>query len=158
MAEPAPQYERESSQPTWSRDAAHVKKALAWLKRRRTVTADALVEWDRQHGQRLFQWNDQEAAEEHRRQQARIFLNVFRQLKDGLRMRAFINFHEDEEAGIEQREYYRVDVIIKNERLRQIVIDDLMRRIEKAAAELKFWKLSEQEREGLVNQFLAALG
>ncbi len=157
MAEPAPQYETELSQPTWSRDAVHVKKVLVWLKRRRAVTVEELVEWDREHGKRLFQWTDTQAALEWRKQQARVFLNTFRYLKDGLRMRAFINFHEDEEAGVGTREYYRVDVISKNERLRQIVIDDQMRRIDKAVAELNFWKLSAQEREQLVNRFLAAL-
>ena len=68
MSKPvAPEHESET---TWSPKAPHVRKMIAYVKKRGSVTAEELVEWDRTHGRLVFDWDDANAAEEWRKQQA----------------------------------------------------------------------------------------
>ena len=52
-----------TSPRTWSASDPHVRKVLTLIKRGKIKTPEALVAWDRDHGQRLFDWNNESAAE-----------------------------------------------------------------------------------------------
>jgi hypothetical protein len=142
---------------TWRASAPHVRKALLWVKKRGSVNAEDLVEWDRTHGQRLFDWNDPQAAQEWRQHQARVFLNRFRRVFEGMRVRAFIHIHEDAEAGIETSEYVNVETITRHPGMRAQVIDDITRRMKMLASELRLWKLTLEEQAELFSRLADAM-
>lgn len=144
-------------QTTWKVSAPHVRKALAFIKKRGAVNADDLVAWDRDHGRRLFNWDDPAAAEEWRRQQARNFLNHFRTMFEGMRIRAHIHIHEDAEADIQQSAYFGVEAITQHAGMRAQVIDDIQRRMKMLASELKLWKLTPQEQAELFQRLSEAM-
>lgn len=133
----------------WRTNLPHVREALKYVKRRGHVTAEELVEWDRRHGRRLFNWEDPEAAEEWRKQQARLFLNRFRQQFDGMRVRAFIHVKEDADKGVERDAYYTIETIAQHRGMREQVIGDVTRRITSLSSELAMWRLSDAEQEAL---------
>jgi hypothetical protein len=142
---------------TWKVSTPHVRRALAFIKKRGAVTAEDLVAWDREHGRRLFDWNDATAAEEWRLHSARIFLNKFRAVFEGMRVRAHIHIHEDAEAGIDESAYYTVEAITKHAGMRAQVIDDITRRMKMLASELKMWKLSAEEQAQLFQRLAEAI-
>lgn len=142
---------------TWSRDTPHVRKALAFIKRRGHVTAEELVSWDHANGRRLFNWNDPNAADEWRRQQARAFLNSFRATFDKMRVRAFIHVREDEQAGIQRDAYYTVEAIAKHPGMREQIIADVGRRMTSLASELKMWDLNHHEQTALFQRLAEAM-
>jgi hypothetical protein len=142
---------------TWRASAPHVRKALSWIKKRGSVNADDLVAWDRDHGRRLFDWDDPHAAEDWRRHQALLFLNRFRQMFEGMRVRAFIHIHADESAGIEESAYFGVEAITQHPGMRAQVIDDITRRMRMLASELKLWKLTPAEQAALFSRLADAM-
>lgn len=145
------------SPTTWSRNTPHVRKALAFLKRRGNVTADELVAWDARNGRRLFDWDDPSAAGEWRKQQARMFLNRFRGKFDGMRVRAIIHVREDEENQIDKSAYYTVETISQHKGMRDQVVGDITRRMKSLASELKMWNLSHAEQGLLFDQLREAM-
>ncbi len=147
----------DSTTTTWRASTPHVRKAIAFIKRKGAVTAEDLVVWDRDHGRKLFDWNDPQAAAEWRRQQARVFLNSFRKVFEGMRVRAYIHVHEDTEAGIDASEYVTVEAIAKHEGMRAQVIDDIQRRMKMLASELRLWKLTEAEQSALFDRLAEAM-
>jgi len=142
---------------TWRASAPHVRKALAFLKRKGSVTADELVAWDNTHGRRLFEWNDPEAAEDWRRHQARLFLNSFRAVFDGMRVRGYIHIRKDEATDIKASGYVNVDTITQHQGMRAQVVDDITRRMKMLASELKMWRLTPTERAVLFAQLAEAM-
>lgn len=134
---------------SWAVDVPAVRKAIRYIKRRGSVTPDELVAWDAQNGKRLFDWNDPSAAEEWRRQQARLFLNSFRAQFEGMRVRAFIHVNENEAQQIEHSSYYTVEAIAAHDGMRAQVIADITGRMARLASELAMWRLTEAERNEL---------
>lgn len=141
----------------WGATAPHVKRALAFVRKKGAVTVEELVEWDRTHGRRLFTWDEAEAARLGRIEEARIFLNRFRAQFEGMRVRAFIHVDADPDRDIEESAYYTVETITKHSGMRAQVIEDISRRIARLASELKMWKLSDQERESLIARWREAI-
>lgn len=144
----------------WRFRTPQVRKALLYIKRRGGhVTADELVAWDEKQpaAQRLFTWDDDKAAAEYRLTQARWFLNRFRARFDGLRVRAFMHIHKDDDADITDDAYFTVQTISEHPGMRAQVIRDITRRMASLAAELKLWNLSEQERALVIDCVQAAL-
>ncbi len=141
----------------WSVNLPQVRKALGFIRRKHGVTAEELVEWDRQNGRRLFDWNNESAADEWRRQQARVFLNSFRAQFDKMRVRAFIHVREDEQADISQSAYYTVEAIARHKGMRVQVIEDISRRMASLASELAMWKLNSDEQGELFERLRAMM-
>lgn len=130
----------------WSVKSPHVKKALAFIRKKRTVTAEQMVEWDAVNGRHLFNWNNPEAAQEHRLYQARTFFNSFRRFIDGkLRARLMIHLPANEGAGIAADAYFLSEDIAESPKLRAMVIEDLTDRMGNLAKELRLWKLKPAE-------------
>lgn len=142
----------------WGRNTPHVRKALAFIRKRGHVTADELVEWDRTHGRLLFDWDNPRAAEEWRKQQARTFLNSFRTVFDKMRVRGFIKIRENEAAGIDEEGYYTVEAIADHPGMRAQVLADVTKRMASMASELRMWKLSPQEQGALFIRIAEAIG
>lgn len=142
---------------TWSASAPHVRKAIAFVKRRGSVTADELVAWDLAHGRRLFQWDDPAAAEAWRLHQARLFLNSFRGYFENMRVRAFIHVREDSDAAIAESGYVTVEAIAAHPGMRAQVIDDITRRMKMLASELRMWRLTSSERAALFARLAEAM-
>lgn len=149
----------QSQEPaTWRRDTPHVRKAVAFIRRRGRVTAEELVDWDRRNGRRLFDWDDPAAAEEWRKHQARIFLNSFRAQFENMRVRAFIHVREDAAAGIDEDSYYTIEAISQHEGMRAQIIGDVTRRMTSLACELRMWDLSDGEQAKLFERLREAMG
>lgn len=148
--------------PTWSVSAPHVKKAIAFIRRAskdgRVVNHDDLVEWDRQNGRRLFDWNNATAGDSWRAHQARLFLNSFRSKIDRMRVRAFIHVREDSKAEIPESGYMTVEAIAEHPGMRAQVISDITRRMRVLASELRLWKLSAAEQQAIFDQLTEAMG
>ena len=142
---------------TWRTSAPHVRRALAFIKHRGSVNAGDLVEWDRTHGRRLFDWSDPEAAAEWRLHQARVFMNRFRQVFEGMRVRAIIHIREDAAAGIDESAYVTVETITQHPSMRAQVIDDITRRMRMLASELRLWKLTPTEQAALFRRLAEAM-
>lgn len=146
------------TETTWRVSAPHVRKAIAFIKRKRgVVNADDLVAWDAANGRRLFDWDDPRAAGEWRLHQARLFMNRFRRVFDGKRVRAFIHIHEDSEADIHASGYVTVEAIAEHPGMRDQVIQDIARRMRMLASELKMWKLTQNEQAVLFAQLAEAM-
>lgn len=147
------------SVPAWSRSSKHVRRSLQWIHRRKMVTAAELLAYDRQHGGHLFlnRWTPEDAAEEWYLHQARIFLNSFRGIFNGQRVRAFIHISEDAKAGITTPGYVTVEAISNHRGMRAQVIADITRRMEMLASELRMWHLSATERQMLFERLQAAI-
>lgn len=141
----------------WRSRSPRVRKALAYIKRRGSITAEDLVEWDRTHGKQLFNWDDASAAEDWRRHQARIFLNSFRTYFEKMRVRGFIHVRKDEEADINEAAYVSVETITQHRGMRVQVIADIIRRIEMLTSELRMWKLTQTERTQFFERLAAVL-
>lgn len=142
---------------TWSASTPHVRKVLALIKRGKVKTPEELVVWDRDHGQRLFDWNDPTAAAWARRAQAVLFFNRFRGVFDKMRVRAIIHVREDSEAAIEESGYFSVEAIAAHPGMRAQVIDDITRRMKMLASELRMWKLSPEEQADLFSRLADAI-
>ena len=146
---------------TWSASAPHVRKAIAFVrareKRGHVTNADDLVRWDLEHGRRLFDWNDPHAADEYRKEQARRFLNSFRAMFDGMRVRALIHVSEDADADITQSGYVTVEAISQHAGMRAQVIDDITRRMKMLANELKMWRITPKEQAALFERLAEAM-
>jgi hypothetical protein len=130
---------------------------IAYVKKRGSVTAEELVDWDRTHGRLVFDWDDANAAEEWRKQQARCFLNSFRRVFEGMRVRAFIHIDEDETRHIDESGYFTVENIAAHPGMREQVVEDIMRRMKMMASELRMWKLSPAEQRVLFDQLAEAI-
>lgn len=130
---------------TWKRNLPHVRKALAFIRQRGAVTAAELVEWDFRHGRRLFTWDQDKAADEYRMMEARFFLNSFRARFDGMRVRAFIHVREDESRQIDRDAYCTIESISQHQGMREQVIENVTKRMESLAAELRMWRLTRAE-------------
>ena len=150
---------RGSDEPngSWGRNVPAVRKALAFL-RRKPRTPQELVDFDRTHGRRLFEWDDTEAAADWRMHQARLFINAFRSTTDGMRMRAFVHIHEDEEAGVTQSGYVSIEAIARDVSMREQVVSDITRRMATLASELRMWNLSPSEQATLFERLRVAIG
>lgn len=148
----------EGGAPTWSASSPHVRRALVWLRKRKSVTAEELLDYDRSHGGHLFinRWGQQEAAVAWYLHQARIFLNSFRGIFEGKRVRAYIHINKDEEAEIEAG-YVHVEDIAVNKTMRAQVVADITRRMRMLASELAMWKLSKTEQHALFEQLETAM-
>lgn len=148
-------------QSTWRVSAPHVRKAIAFVKTREkrgmVTNADDLVEWDLAHGRRLFDWDNASAAADWRLHQARLFLNRFRAMFDGMRVRAFIHISEDEQAGIDESGYVTVEGIAAHPGMRAQVIDDIVRRMKMLASELAMWQLEAGEQAAIFQQLADAM-
>ena len=142
---------------TWRASAPHVRKALAFVKRKGSVTASELVAWDAAHGRRLFDWDNASAAADWRDHQARLFLNRFRQVFEGMRIRAFIHISEDASAGIDASAYVDIETIAAHAGMRAQVIEDIGRRMRMLASELRMWKLSRDEQAALFARLAEAM-
>ena len=149
---------KQTESARWGADTKHVRRALKWIRSKGSITREELIEWDRAHGCRLFTWDEDEAARLGRLWEAGIFLNRFRIKFEGMRVRAFIHVHDDEEAGIEESGYYTVEKIAKHEGMRAQVIKDITQRMAGLAGELKMWKLSDAEQEDLFARVRAGMG
>ncbi len=134
---------------SWKASDPHVRNAVVLIKEGRITTPEQLIEWDRDHGRRLVDWDDPRAAEWARRAQAVQFFNYFRATFDKMRVRAFIHVHEDAEAGIESSGYAAVERIAEHPGMRAQVISDITRRMRTLASELRMWKLTDQEQAEL---------
>ncbi len=139
---------------TWRVSDPYVMKAIAFLKKRSSsaTNAEDLVAWDRDHGRKLFDWNDPHAAEEWRKHRARTFMNHFRAQFENMRVRAIIHIHEDAEADIEKSGYFGIEAIAEHPGMRQQVITDVTRRMRMLAGELKLWKLTPEEQSALFHR------
>lgn len=144
------------SETTWSVSAPHVRNVLKWIKKRGMVNAEDLVEWDRTHGRKLFNWDDPAAAEEYRKHEARLFLNRFRGMFDGMRVRALIHVSADD-ISIPESGYFTVEAIAADVSMRAQVVDDIMRRMRMLASELRMWKLSPAEQADLFTRLAEAM-
>jgi len=147
-----------SDEARWSVEQPHVQRAIAFAKRRGSVTTEELIAWDFKHGKRLFTWDDEKGARLNREYEARKFLNHFSVMFQGLRARAFYNLPEDEAAGITERAYFSAEQIAESESMRAIVIGQLIRRMRTVAAELRFWELSLTEQQSVLREVRLALG
>lgn len=147
--------EQDEEMQSWSLDSDYVQRALSFIRKRgaRGVTAELMVQWDSRNGRKLFNWNDQQAAEEWRLHQARRFLNSFRGVFERMCIRKFIHIPEGEETGLTEGRYLDVETISRDDKLRTWAIGDIMRRIERQASQLQFWRLEEAEREAIISQF-----
>jgi hypothetical protein len=143
--------------PTWRLSDPHVQRLLAFIKKRGQVTLDEVVQFDRTHGRRLFDWNDKTAAEDRRREQARLFMNRFRAVFDGMRVRAFIHIDEDPDADIEQSAYVTVEEIAEHPGMRAQVVGDITRRMKNLASELRMWRLTPDEQSALFVRLAEAM-
>ena len=143
---------------TWRRSSPHVKKALKFMERHDGCTAEALVAWDFDHGRHLFNWNDAAAADQWRLHSARVFINTFRQLANGLRMRAFVNVPAGEETGLEERRYVGISTISNTPKLRAWLMKNLTGRVASLTAELRMYSLRKSERRVLILEFVKGLG
>jgi len=142
---------------TWAPDALPVRRALAWINKRGGCTAEELEAWDRQHGGRLFETDAGKGLHEWRVQQARLFLNSFRSVVNGMRIRLYKNVPANEETGLVERRYYTGEEISRTMRLRTWAVNDIVRRMKGLASELKFYKLSDVERENILAQVRAEM-
>jgi hypothetical protein len=143
---------------TWSVNAPAVRKAIAFIKRKKGgVTADELVQWDLANGRRLFTWADDEAARQYRLHEARKFLNSFRAKFDGMRVRAFIHVHKDEDTDIPESAYFTVESIAAHPGMREQVMKDITNRMKALASELAMWKLTHDEQSELFARLRDAL-
>lgn len=144
---------------TWSVSDPYVRQALVCIKRGTITTADDLVTWDHDHGQRLFDWNDPTAAAWARKAQAVLFFNRFRGVFDRMRVRALIHVREDADAitPIEASGYFPVERIADHPGMRAQVIADLARRMKVLASELRLWKLTRNEQTELFQQLADAI-
>jgi len=149
----------DDEQQTWSLNADHVQDVLRFIRRRgaKGVTADELVTWDATHGKRLFCWDEAKAAHEWRVQQARVFLNSFRGVFNRMRVRKFQFVPGGEETGRADGAYLDTETISQDAKLREWAIGDLTRRLKSTASELRFWKLTEEERLTIMRQLDEAL-
>lgn len=145
------------SDSTWRASAPHVRRALAFIKKQGSVTADDLVAWDSAHGRKLFNWDDPLAAEDWRRHQARLFLNSFRAMFEGMRVRGYIHVRKNAEADIAASGYVDVETITQHPGMRAQVIDDITRRMKMLARELRMWKLTPKERADLFARLAEAM-
>jgi len=141
----------------WRSKSPHVRKALLFIKRKKSVTADELVEWDREHGKNLFDWNNTSAADDWRHHQARVFLNSFRATFENMRVRGFIHIRKNADAEIDESAYVDVETITQHQGMRAQVVADIMRRIEMLTSELRMWKLTPQERDEFFERLNKAL-
>lgn len=141
----------------WRTRSPHVRKALVFIKKRGSITAEELVEWDRTHGQSLFDWNNTSAAEDWRRHQARLFLNSFRTYFEKMRVRGFIHVREDAKANIAETAYVSVETITQHRGMREQVVADIIRRVEMLTSELRMWKLTPTERAHFFERLAKAL-
>ena len=146
-----------SGEPKWRANRLQVQAALEFIKHKGAITAGQLVEWDDRHGRQLFTWDDGEAARLRRADEARRFLNRFRIFLNGVRVRAFINVHLDENGAVSDGAYYPVEVIAESPPLRARVIEDLTRRLASVAKELKMWRLDRAEQQGLFRRLRKAM-
>lgn len=148
----------QTQERTWSTNTAHVRKAIAFLRKRKGgVTADELVAWDLANGRRLFTWDDDEAAVQWRLHEARLFMNRFRGVFEKMRVRAFIHVHEDNEAGIGRSAYFTVESIAADPAMRDQVVKDISRRMKVLASELAMWKLSAAEQAAIFAELSEAM-
>jgi hypothetical protein len=139
---------QDEEQQNWSLNSDAVQSALRWIRKqgKKGITAEALVAWDAKNGKRLFRWDDKRAAADWRVHQARMFLNSFRGVFERMRVRKFMQIPANEQTGLEESVYLDTRTISEDQKLRQWAIDDLTRRMQKIASELKFWKLTDEER------------
>lgn len=143
---------------TWKRTDPYVQACLTWIKRKGgTVTAEELVAWDFEHQRMLFDWNSETAAEQWRLHSARVFLNSFRGLVNGLRIRAFIHIPANEDTGTERPEYMSTTEISERPTARAWVLQNLRRRIETLASEIKLWIKPAAQRRALLRAFARGL-
>jgi hypothetical protein len=143
---------------TWSANTAHVRKAIAFLRKRKGgVTAEELVTWDLENGRRLFTWNDEHAATSWREHEARLFMNRFRGMFDKMRVRAFIHVKADADADIDRSAYFTVEAIAEHPGMRDQVVRDIVRRMKTLASELAMWKLSDAEQAIIFSDLRAAM-
>jgi len=151
--------EQDEEVQNWSLNADHVQACLKYIQQRgaKGVTAEELVKWDAQHGKQLFSWNETKAADAWRVHQARVFLNTFRGVFDRMRVRKFIHVPSNAATGRERDSYMDATIISSDVKLRAWAIADLTKRLARIASELKFWKLSESEREAVLAQLAASL-
>lgn len=156
-AEVAEQLDEQYEQ-SWSIETPAVRKAVSFIRSRGgTVTADELVAWDAKHGRRLFNWNTEAAAADWRLYQARLFLNSFRSVIDGMRLRAYINVPAGEETGREEKAYVALSVISADQRQRAWAIKSIVRRMKVLASELRFFKLEAAERDAVIAELNEAM-
>jgi hypothetical protein len=142
----------------WAVNAPAVRRCLKWLKRKgQDIDAADVVAWDCAHGKHLFEWDDETAAEEYRLHQARVFLGSFRSVINGMSVKVFRAIPANEAAGVEERTYFSTDTISQRADLRQIVIEDLTKRLLRMGSELKFWKLDETERQVILKALEAEM-
>lgn len=131
----------------WGTASPHVQRALAFINKRGAITAEELVEWDRTHGRRLFTWDDEQAASFARLHEARLFLNRWRGQFENMLLKKFTHVRKDEEADIETSAYFTSETISNHPGMRAQVIADIVKRGKRLASQLKFWKLSDAERD-----------
>lgn len=141
---------------SWSPKNPTVVRALRFIAKKGSVTAEQLVDWDQRNGRQLFQWDDPLAAAAHRLHQARLFLNSFRLMLPTMRVRSFTNLPEDGVKGSE-RAYFSVETITARPELRAAVVADLTARMTTLAMELRFWKLTDKERAKVIAQLDEAM-
>lgn len=151
--------ELDEEQQTWAINSDAVQAILKFIHKRRHkgVLAIDLVNWDASHGKRLFCWDETKAAHEWRLQQARVFLNSFRGVFDRMRVRKFIHVPGNEETGRDENAYIDTTIISQDAKLRTWAIADLAKRAESILSEMRFWKLTEAERQHILVQLETAM-
>jgi hypothetical protein len=143
-----------------TRAAPHVRGLLEYIIARGGidgVTTDEIVAWDDANGRHNFDWNDTTAAQERRREQARYFLNRWRGMFDGMRVRGFIRIVKDIDAGIPKSAYFGVAQIAEHPGMRAQVIEDVTRRLKNLASELRMWHLSDEEQAAIFARLAEAM-
>lgn len=153
----APKPPTSTPEKDWERHTPEVRKALKWIRSKKgAVSTEELVQWDAAHGRKLFDWDNATAGTQWRLQQARVFFRRFKGMFDGMRVRAFINLPTKEDP--DERAYFPVEIIAKDPDLRAAVIGDITRRMASLASELRMWKLSLDEQDGLFERLRTAMG
>lgn len=141
----------------WDSTDRHVRAARRFVVSHAEIEPKELVEWDRTHGKKLFEWDDAKAGREYRLHQARQFINRIAWVVDNaigkVRVKALYNVptgasgvDEDEPARI----YRSARDVAANPKDRAAVIEFLTRRMETLAADLRFFKLTKAEQRELL--------
>jgi len=149
----------DDEQQNWSLNSDAVQAALRFIRKqgKKGVTAEDLVAWDAKHGKRLFRWNDERAAQDWRIHQARLFLNSFRGIFERMRVRKFMQIPANEDTGLTTAVYLDTQTISEDTKLRGWAIDNLTRKMQSLASELRFWKLTDDERVRVLAMLEASL-
>lgn len=157
-----PRYEPVPQGARWGRNSKAVRELTHWMngheERGEAVTAEMIVQWDLSHGRRLFTWSNDTAATQYRLHEARLLMNTMRHKINNMRVRSYMAVRVESETGKTKRAYVSSQTVSLNEGLREQVLADLTKRMKSLASELRLWKLTERERQRILDELREAIG